>query len=194
LGTGKCRWTGWKTKQKLSVEQKRALVEPSHPTLRSGEQCQQLRLARSSSSYQPMPVSEEHLLLMRVLDEQYTRTPFSGSRKMASWLNTQGYPVERTRVRRLMQTMGLETISPKPKTSLPGPTAQKDPYVLRGEKPFMSIGHRQIHLCRSTGSNILQEATPPIFVFLRIGPARRAHPSSLLNASKLIMRQVPVTE
>lgn len=40
---------------------------------------------------------------MRLLDEQYTRTPFYGSRKMAGWLNTQGYPVERKRVRRLMQ-------------------------------------------------------------------------------------------
>jgi putative transposase len=108
------------------------MVEPSHPEQSIGEQCQLLGLARSSSSYQPMPVSEEHLLLMRVLDEQYTRTPFSGSRKMASWLNTQGYPVERKRVRRLMQVMGLETIYPKPKTSLPGLRAQKYPYVLRG--------------------------------------------------------------
>jgi putative transposase len=79
-----------------------------------------------------MPVSEENLLLMRLLDEQYTRTPFYGSRKMAGWLNTQGYPVERKRVRRLMQIMGLETIYPKPKTSLPGLRAQKYPYLLRG--------------------------------------------------------------
>ncbi len=69
---------------------------------------------------------------MRLLDEQYTRTPFYGSRKMASWLNTQGYPVERKRVRRLMQLMGLEAIYPKPKTSLPGLTTQKYPYLLRG--------------------------------------------------------------
>ncbi len=71
-------------------------------------------------------------MLMRLLDEQYTRTPFYGSRKMAGWLNIQGYPVERKRVRRLMQLMGLEAIYPKPKTSLPGPTAHKYPYLLRG--------------------------------------------------------------
>lgn len=118
--------------QKLSVEQKRALIEPFHPGLSMGEQCQLLGLARSSYYYQPRPESEENLLLMRLLDEQYTRTPFYGSRKMANWLNTQGYPVERKRVRRLMQLMGLEAISPKPKTSLPGLTAQKYPYVLRG--------------------------------------------------------------
>ncbi len=118
--------------QKLSVEQKRTLIEPSHPGLSIGEQCQFLGLARSSYYYRPLPESEENLLLMRLLDEQYTRTPFYGSRKMAGWLNTQGYPVERKRVRRLMQLMGLEAIYPKPKTSLPGPMAQKYPYLLRG--------------------------------------------------------------
>lgn len=69
---------------------------------------------------------------MRFLDEQDTRTPFSGTRKMASWFHTQGYPVERKRVRRLMQLMGLEAIDPKPKTSVPGLTTQKFPSLLRG--------------------------------------------------------------
>lgn len=67
-----------------------------------------------------------------MLDEQYTRTPFYGARKMAAWLDTQGYPVERKRVRRLLQLMGLEAIYPKPRTSLPGPTEQRYPYLLRG--------------------------------------------------------------
>ncbi len=84
---------------------------------------------------------------MRLLDEQYTRAPFYGSRKMAGWLNTQGYPVERKRVRRLMQVMGLEAIYPRPKTSVPGPTAQKYPYLLRG----MSIERRnQVWSCDIT--------------------------------------------
>jgi len=51
---------------------------------------------------------------------------------MAWWLGTQGYPVERKRVRRLMQLMGLETIYPKPHLSLPGPIVQRYPYLLRG--------------------------------------------------------------
>jgi len=69
---------------------------------------------------------------MRLLDEQYTRTPFYGTRKMAWWLQTQGYPVERKRVRRLMQLMGLETIYPKPRLSQPGQSEQRYPYLLRG--------------------------------------------------------------
>ncbi len=52
-----------------------------------------------------------------MLDQQYTRTPFYGARKMVAWLDTQGYLVERKRVRRLLQLMGLEAIYPKPRTS-----------------------------------------------------------------------------
>jgi putative transposase len=71
-------------------------------------------------------------VLMRLLDEQYTRTPFYGTRKMMAWLHTQGYPVERKRVRRLMQALGLQAIYPKPRTSLPGETMARYPYLLRG--------------------------------------------------------------
>lgn len=71
-------------------------------------------------------------MLMRLLDEQYTRAPFYGSRKMTAWLQTQGYTVERKRVRRLLQLMGLEAIYPKPHLSLPGAPAQRYPYLLRG--------------------------------------------------------------
>ena len=69
---------------------------------------------------------------MRLLDEQYTRTPFYGTRKMTAWLNTQGYPVERKRVTRLLRLMGLEAIYPKPRLSIPGVTQQRYPYLLRG--------------------------------------------------------------
>lgn len=108
------------------------MIEPGHPELSIVKQCELLGLARSSYYYQPAAESEENLHLMRLLDEQYTKTPFSGTRKMTAWLNLQGYPVERKRVRRLLQVMGLETIYPKPKTSVPGSQAQRYPYLLRG--------------------------------------------------------------
>ena len=69
---------------------------------------------------------------MRLLDEQYTRTPFYGTRKMTAWLHTQGYVVDRKRVRRLLRQMGLEAIYPKPRTSVPRPGEQRYPYLLRG--------------------------------------------------------------
>src|SRR5215831_242322 len=74
---------------------------------------------------------------MHLLDEQYTRTPFYGSRKMTAWLHSQGYPVERKRIRRLTQLLGLETIYPKPRTGDPGVLVQCYPYLLRG----MNIEH-----------------------------------------------------
>jgi putative transposase len=68
-------------------------------------------------------------MLMRLLDEQYTRAPFYGKRKMVIFLAEQGYVVDRKRVRRLM---GLETIYPKPRLSQPGEPALRYPYLLRG--------------------------------------------------------------
>ena len=79
-----CRWTGWEKNQNYSLEAKRALIEPEHPELSIAQQCELLGLARSSYYYEPVPVSEENLLLMRLLDEQYTRTPFYGTRKMTA--------------------------------------------------------------------------------------------------------------
>jgi putative transposase len=84
---------------------------------------------------------------MRLLDEQYTRTPFYGSRKMTAWLQTQGYEVNRKRVMRLLRQMGLEAIYPKPRLSLPGLTQQRYPYLLRG----MSISRcNQVWSCDIT--------------------------------------------
>jgi putative transposase len=96
------------------------------------QQCELLGLARSSYYYEPVPASAENLHLMRLLDEQYTRTSFYGTRKMTAWLQTQGYPVNRKRVTRLLRLMGLEAVYPKPRTSVPGPVEQRYPYLLRG--------------------------------------------------------------
>ena len=69
---------------------------------------------------------------MRLLDEQYTRTPFYGSRKLTEWLATVGPAVNRKRVSRLMALMGIEAVYPKPKLSQPGEGHRIYPYLLRG--------------------------------------------------------------
>lgn len=79
-----------------------------------------------------MEESRENLALMRLLDEQYTRTPFYGARRMTYWLGQQGYGVNVKRVRRLLRQMGLEAIYPKPRLSQPGPGHRIYPYRLRG--------------------------------------------------------------
>ena len=68
---------------------------------------------------------------MRLLDEQYTDTPYYGIRRMTAWLRSQGYKVNPKRVARLMRTMGLETIYPKPRISQPHPEHRVYPYLLR---------------------------------------------------------------
>ena len=91
-----------------------------------------LGLARSSYYYQAVGETEENLHLMRLLDEQYTKTPFYGILKMTAWLKTQGYHVNEKRVARLLRLMGLEAVYPKPRLSLPDSTAHCYPYLLRG--------------------------------------------------------------
>ena len=71
---------------------------------------------------------------MRLLDEQYTRTPFYGVRRMTYWLSEQGYAVNLKRVRRLLRQMGLEAIYPKPRLSRSEVGHRIYPYRLRGVK------------------------------------------------------------
>lgn len=114
------------------MEEKRALIDPEHPTISLARQCELVGLARSSYYYQPVPESEENLQLMRLLDEQYTRTPFYGIQKMTAWLRTQGQEVNHKRVARLLRQMGLMAIYPGPRLSQPGEQLVRYPYLLRG--------------------------------------------------------------
>ena len=131
IGQLKMQLDWLKKNQVGSLEQKRRLIEPDHADLSIATQCQLLNLARSSYSYHPVGETEDNLHLMRLLDEQYTRTPFYGIRKMTAWLQTQGYAVNHKRVARLMRTMGLETIYSKPRMTMPGDNERIYPYLLR---------------------------------------------------------------
>ena len=97
-------------------------------------QCELLGVPRSGLYYQPVGENSENLRLMRLLDEQYTRAPFYGSRRMTEWLATQGHAVNRKRVSRLMAWMGIEAVYPKPKLSQPGEGHRIYPYLLRGTR------------------------------------------------------------
>jgi len=89
-------------------------------------------LNRASLYYEPQTETVENLELMRLLDEQYTRCPFYGVRRMRAWLACQGHTVNEKRVRRLLRKMGLLAIYPKPALSQPAVGAQVYPYLLRG--------------------------------------------------------------
>lgn len=115
-----------------SVEQKRQLVEPNHLEIPIYRQCELIDLARASYYYEPAGETEYNLFLMRMLDEQYTRTPFYGVPRMTAWLRIQGHQVNPKRIERLMRKMDLQAIYPKPKLSKKGVVFSKYPYLLRG--------------------------------------------------------------
>lgn len=77
-------------------------------------------------------MSETDLLLLKLLDEEYTRHPFYGSRRMKRYLKDCGHVVNRKKVQRLLQTLGLSGMAPGPHTSKPHPQHKIYPYLLRG--------------------------------------------------------------
>ena len=107
------------------------MIDADDRKLSVSRQCQILNLNRSTFYYKKKPVKPDDLELMRLIDEQYLKTPTWGSRSMRNHLRRKGYKINRKRVQRLMRTMGLEAIYPKPKTSRPHPAHKVYPYLLR---------------------------------------------------------------
>ena len=93
-------------------------------------QAELLELSRSNVYYQPRPVSERDLLLMRRLDELHLEAPYYGARKLAAQLRREGHEVGRKHVRTLMRRMGIEALYRKPRTSIPAREAAIYPYLL----------------------------------------------------------------
>jgi putative transposase len=110
---------------------KTMLIEPHHQDLSIARQCDLIGLNRSSYYYHLAGESDINLAYMRVIDEQYMRTPFFGSRMMSDWMNRQGYGVNRKRVQRLMRKMGIQGSVPGPHTSKAHPQNKIYPYLLR---------------------------------------------------------------
>ena len=97
-------------------------------------QCTLAGVARATMYAQRKPalVIEIDVLLKRLIDEEYTRHPFYGSRKMVVYLGRCGHKVNRKRAQRLMRSMGLAAIAPGPNTSWAHPQHKVYPYLLRG--------------------------------------------------------------
>lgn len=107
------------------------MIEPcERPSQR--HQCELLGLCRSGLYYEPCPETEANLALMRRLDQLHLDHPVYGSRRLTQLLRREGQAVNRKRVARLLQVMGLEAIYPKPATSQPGEGHQIYPYLLKG--------------------------------------------------------------
>ena len=87
---------------------------------------------RIYAQQKPSVVDESELLHRRLIDEEYTRHPFYGSRRMVIFLGRAGHTVNRKRVQRLMRLMGLAGMAPGPNTSRRHPAHKVYPYLLRG--------------------------------------------------------------
>jgi putative transposase len=95
------------------------MIDADDQKLSVSRQCLVLNLNRSTYYFKKKPLKPEDLKLMRIIDEQYLKTPSWGSRSMRNHLRRVGYKINRKRVQRLMRLMGLEAIYPKPKTNRP---------------------------------------------------------------------------
>lgn len=97
-------------------------------------QCELAGIARSTvyrrrTRQEP---DDDDLQLCVLIDEEYTRHPFYGSRRMVVHLLRQGFVVNRKRAQRLMRAMGLAGMAPGPGTSVRHPGHKVYPYLLRG--------------------------------------------------------------
>ena len=83
------------------------MIQAAHP-LTVTRRCELLDVARSTVYYHPTGIPSEDLALMRLLDEIHLERPFYGSRRLRDELETQGHPVNRKRVQRLVRQMVWE--------------------------------------------------------------------------------------
>lgn len=113
------------------MAERRSWIDPSDRLVSIRRQCALLGLHRSNVYYEPVPVSEADLRLMRLIDEKYLEHPHLGSRGMVSHLERQGELVNRKKMQRLLREMGLKSLAPSPRTTLRAVGHKIYPYLLR---------------------------------------------------------------
>ena len=113
---------------KYSVEDKRKLIEQANFKIHIKRQCELLGISRSGFYYQRKGLSPYNLGLMKLIDEQYIRTPFYGTDKMTIWLRLRGHKVNVKRICRLMRIMGMEAVYPKRNLSKSNTEHREYPY------------------------------------------------------------------
>lgn len=110
------------------------MVERDNTAITIKRQAELLSVNRTSV-YRPskeQKENEENIRVMHRIDEIYMKHPYFGYRRMTTFLRDQGIEVNRKRIRRLMQLMGLEAIYPKPNLSKRLHAKYCRPYLLRG--------------------------------------------------------------
>lgn len=126
-------WTGSKKNLVLTPKEKKLLIDGTNKFITISRQAELLGIARSTVYYKPV-VDTYDMELRRFIDEQYTKAPFYGSRRMTILLRRNGHIVNRKRVQRLMRLMGIEAIYPRRNLSKSHSDNKIYPYLLRDVK------------------------------------------------------------
>jgi len=132
LGDSKWNLSGLKKNLPNSIEKKRLIIDPAHAQISIRRQCELIGLNRATYYLKPAGESPYNLMLMELIDKQYMETPFYGYLKITAWLRRQNHLVNKKRVARLMQLMGLQAVFPGRKTTIPAKEHKIYPYLLRG--------------------------------------------------------------
>jgi putative transposase len=115
----------------MSTPDRQEMLDCGDKALSIRRQCALIGVARSGVYRPKKPANDNDLALMRRLDELFTAWPFLGSRRMTAMLRAEGETINRKRVQRLMRTMGIAALGPKPNTTKPTPGHKIFPYLLR---------------------------------------------------------------
>ena len=118
----------------MTLEQRRALIEPDLKAMSILRQCAVLEIHRSGFYYTPRPMCAEDLRIMRLMDELHMEDPCRGTRRLADELEEKGVMIGRDKVRRLMQAMRIKAVYCVPRTTVADATKYKFPYLLRDLK------------------------------------------------------------
>jgi len=116
----------------MDCGEKRNLIDPGDSAVSIAKQCQLLRLARSTYYYKSKSTKKEQdKQIMDQIDQVYTQYPFYGVRRITEALQQQGQIINHKRVHRLMRSMGIQAIYPKPNTSKANKSHPVYPYALK---------------------------------------------------------------
>ena len=116
------------------IDERRRCIDPNYPQISIARQCELLSVPRSAYYYKPCGENTYSKQLMRLIDEEHTRHPFYGTRRLTAWLRRNGHEVNHKRISRLMHKMGIQAIYPKPNLSNGSKEHKKYPYLLKGLK------------------------------------------------------------
>lgn len=120
------------------TSERRTMVDPDFRKLSIVKQCKVLSLHRSGLYYKPVGESEQNLHIMRLMDEQYLKTPFYGYRRMTEWLGEKNIKINHKRTKRLMDLMGWQTFFRKKLLTQRRKGDPVFPYLLKG----LDINHK----------------------------------------------------